>query len=320
MKYLSFLIFICLLQFNIQGQNLPQDISAAFEKCLKGGNDVYKENFGEILEIPVTRGGTPVPKLFSLKEFVPEVVQQEGPSCASYATAYYGFSTYKRFSKKNNKLEPFDPLYLYGRKHSFYILDSTIDIGWSCEIALTFLRDFGNPSKTPPYRRSNENPLKEFPEKLNSFKALNNSYKQIDKIKYSICMGSPVVVAMSTNLSLESYKFQRIKKYIDSTNFNQYKEAIISDMLTKDENYSIKELEFEFNKLLSTDEYCWSGKLPKNGEGLHGMCIIGYDDEKFGGAFEIVNSWDKHWANNGFIWIKYADLYKMYPSFYKIGN
>jgi hypothetical protein len=40
----------------------------------------------------------------------------------------------------------------------------------------------------------------------------------------------------------------------------------------------------------------------------HAMCVIGYDDNKYGGAFEIQNSWGKAWGNNGFIWIRYRDF------------
>lgn len=40
----------------------------------------------------------------------------------------------------------------------------------------------------------------------------------------------------------------------------------------------------------------------------HALCIIGYDDEKYGGAFEIINSWGSEWGNQGFIWIRYADF------------
>ncbi|GAB5473387.1 MAG: hypothetical protein Mars2KO_14860 [Maribacter sp.] len=45
-------------------------------------------------------------------------------------------------------------------------------------------------------------------------------------------------------------------------------------------------------------------------EGGHAMCLIGYDDEKYGGAFEVVNSWGPAWGNDGFMWIRYADFPK----------
>jgi len=40
----------------------------------------------------------------------------------------------------------------------------------------------------------------------------------------------------------------------------------------------------------------------------HAVCVIGYDDEKYGGAFEIINSWGSRWGNNGFMWITYNDF------------
>ena len=40
----------------------------------------------------------------------------------------------------------------------------------------------------------------------------------------------------------------------------------------------------------------------------HAMVVVGYDDNKFGGAFEIMNSWGSNWANKGFLWIKYGDF------------
>lgn len=44
--------------------------------------------------------------------------------------------------------------------------------------------------------------------------------------------------------------------------------------------------------------------------GGHAMCVIGYDDDEYGGAFEIVNSWGDNWGNNGFIWVRYKDFAK----------
>ena len=38
------------------------------------------------------------------------------------------------------------------------------------------------------------------------------------------------------------------------------------------------------------------------------MCVIGYDDNKSGGSFEVMNSWGEDWGDKGFFWIKYADF------------
>jgi len=66
---------------------------------------------------------------------------------------------------------------------------------------------------------------------------------------------------------------------------------------------------------------------PKTGErknikkyGGHAMCAIGYDDNKYGGAVQVMNSWGKSWGDNGIFWIKYTDFqqfvreaYGLYP-------
>lgn len=40
----------------------------------------------------------------------------------------------------------------------------------------------------------------------------------------------------------------------------------------------------------------------------HMVCIVGYDDKKYGGSFEVINSWTANWGNEGFMWIRYADF------------
>jgi hypothetical protein len=45
------------------------------------------------------------------------------------------------------------------------------------------------------------------------------------------------------------------------------------------------------------------------GFGGHAMCVIGYNDEKEGGCFEIMNSWGEDWGNKGTFFIRYEDFY-----------
>lgn len=60
----------------------------------------------------------------------------------------------------------------------------------------------------------------------------------------------------------------------------------------------------------------------ENGFGGHCMCVIGYDDFKFGneGGFQLMNSWGSEWGNKGIAWIRYKDFeyfnkeaYALYP-------
>lgn len=56
------------------------------------------------------------------------------------------------------------------------------------------------------------------------------------------------------------------------------------------------------------------------GFGGHAMCVIGYDDNKYGGAFQIMNSWGREWGRDGIGWVTYKDFkhfvkeaYGLYP-------
>ncbi len=40
--------------------------------------------------------------------------------------------------------------------------------------------------------------------------------------------------------------------------------------------------------------------------GGHAMTVVGYDDDRYGGAFEIMNSWGTWWADDGFVWVPYS--------------
>ena len=40
----------------------------------------------------------------------------------------------------------------------------------------------------------------------------------------------------------------------------------------------------------------------------HAMTLIGYDDNKYDGAFLFMNSWGSEWGNDGYIWVTYEDF------------
>lgn len=50
----------------------------------------------------------------------------------------------------------------------------------------------------------------------------------------------------------------------------------------------------------------------------HALCVIGYDDTRYGGAFRVVNSFGKAWGDGGFCWIRYRDLARFTRYGYRI--
>ena len=52
-------------------------------------------------------------------------------------------------------------------------------------------------------------------------------------------------------------------------------------------------------------------KLDKNIMG-HAVLAIGYDNNKYGGAIEIMNSWGNTWGDKSFVWVRYKDYLKWF--------
>ncbi len=70
---------------------------------------------------------------------------------------------------------------------------------------------------------------------------------------------------------------------------------------------------FKFSSLKTDYNNVW---IPSTGTYGHAMVVVGYDDKKAGGAFEIMNSWGTKFGKNGFFWIKYADFNKQVKTAY----
>ena len=56
----------------------------------------------------------------------------------------------------------------------------------------------------------------------------------------------------------------------------------------------------------------------KSNLGGHAMVVMGYDDNKYGGSFQLMNSWSKRWGNDGFTWIRYKDFKHFVREAYEI--
>lgn len=40
--------------------------------------------------------------------------------------------------------------------------------------------------------------------------------------------------------------------------------------------------------------------------GGHAVTVVGYDDNKYGGAFKVINSYGQSWGDNGYFWLPYS--------------
>ncbi len=69
---------------------------------------------------------------------------------------------------------------------------------------------------------------------------------------------------------------------------------------------------------LSPNNYVYSAK--QGMDGRHAVTIVGYDDDKYGGSFKILNSYGSDWGNDGYFWMTYKDFENQADAAYMIIN
>lgn len=62
----------------------------------------------------------------------------------------------------------------------------------------------------------------------------------------------------------------------------------------------------------------WTPNYSEKNIGAHALAVIGFDNYRNGGSFEVMNSYGSDYGDNGFVWIKYADFKKHVQEAYVI--
>ena len=234
-----------------------------------------------------------VPSRYSLKMYVPPVRNQgETNACVGFSMGYYAISTmhnyyFNRTEPLEKLIHGFDPYYAY----SLNIGDQ--DLGCSRE-GLNMLSAFRT---------------------FSIFGAKKTFFNPID-VDCDKPIDSETLKSIDnyiTPYALESFEFIQTynSRFVDNVKkslANNYPVIIGSD---------VKESLFNVNKYSSGDAV-WSPSENEPVKGGHAMTVIGYDDFKNGGSFEIVNSWGTDWGDNGYFWISYDDFYKNITEAYVI--
>ena len=264
------LIILALISgFNMYGQGL---IFTTADK-LSEYNEFPSESYGF---------ATTNPSSYSLEKYVPPVMNQKGGTCVGFSTFYYGLSTMynKKFNitdYKGKYAHSFDPYFLY----SLYFSEvNNCDNGLPFNAALGNLKKVGS-KKTmfPPFTTCNQNWDKSNMSSVFSYTkpysikewytVFTNKPGFVNTVKKLIYDGFPVIVWMTIDDTMQSYRAQNPN-------------GIKSDGL-------------------------WNPGNSDKKDG-HALCVIGYDDYKYGGAFRIVNSWGRDFGDNGYMWVRYSDF------------
>lgn len=229
-----------------------------------------------------------IPSNYSLEKFVPQVLEQSGGTCVGFSSLYYALSTMYNFEfnitdPKGKFAHSFDPYFIYS------IVNNEVDHcddGLFMYEATELLYKIGAKKLFfPPYLTCESNwdqtTLKETveytsPYSLKEFYVVDMENPDlIDFVKKIIYYDIPVVAGFSITESL----YPRSSSYPNGV----------------------------------SNSGLWTPSELEDSIGGHAMCIVGYNDQMYGGSFRVVNSWGDDYGDNGFIWIRYKD-FKKYAS------
>lgn len=226
----------------------------------------------------ISRSYTSLPERFSLKEYCPKPGSQQYSDCVGWSTTYAARTIL--YAIRNNlqnrqtiTAETFAPSFTYSQIKSSQT-EAACKQGSYIHDAVKLIKDLG-------------------------------SIKNVD-FEYSC---SPVIenqdVRIASKFRIKNYK--RLSGDYNSDR-SQMMENIKKSLSEKRPVVIAMEVynSFERPSALAT-KGLWEGKKGKM-VSRHAITVIGYDDSKYGGAFEIINSWGTFWGNEGFMWLKYQDF------------
>jgi len=257
-----------------------------FPQSYSKGAVLDSDAYNNVPQKAVTRDITPLPRSASLKQYSP-IPESQGDygTCVGWSTAFAARTIsesvgLKRTDKELTSKNVFSPVHLYKS-----VSDNEGQNGAIISYALDYMRDKGAVK-----RRSEELTVK-FPNIPITLFAASERYPIKDYVRlFNNSSGKPGMV-------LE--RVPPVKKSIAEG------KPVIIGMNCPDSFYNAKGV--------------WRPtETAYENHGGHAMCVIGYDDDMYGGAFEIQNSWGTGWGNEGYIWITYSDFAQFVYHAYEI--
>lgn len=248
-----------------------------------GLEEASDEDYAKIPTIVplVTRSFNALPSSYSLKAYCPTPKSQgTQSSCVGWASAH-GARTISNAVKngwKNNiskiNANTFSPAFIYNSIKNPRKMDNTLDTkcerGSSLTNAAIVLKNYGVVKNA------------DFPYNVNNCSTKPTNYLFTKASQYKIS------------------HFEKLNdKGYNSNLINNVKKAI-------SKKHPVLFGLFGYNSIsFHPGTYAYKRNYGKKG---HALVVVGYDDNKYGGAFEIMNSWGSWWGNKGFFWIKYDDF------------
>ena len=268
-EMLILLLFLCLSSVFSQ----PYSKGAILDSVLYEQTDAKP--------VLLTRSYESVPRSVTIKQYSPiPGDQEEEPTCVGWATAYAARTisesiTLNRTDRDQNTNNVFSPIFVYNGHYIKMGIDPATQRGAVISNVLDFMKTDGAVKRLEFEKTAmlQDIPMSAF---INS-----RRYPIADYVRlFSNQRGVPGTI---------SERVPPVKKSLSEG------KPVIIGMNCPDSFFWAEDI------WLPTDN-------PYDDHGGHAMCVVGYDDTMYGGAFEIQNSWGTWWGNEGYTWIRYADF------------
>jgi len=243
----------------------------------------------------LSRSYSSVPRSVSLKMYspLPESQGQYG-TCTGWATAFAARTisesiALNRTDQRQNTANVFSPIFVYKGSYSLKGINPTGHEGASISDVLDFIRSEGA-VKRSGFEISTDFPSVSLTSYANSRRYPISGYVRLSQNFFDVP-------------STADERVVSIKKSLAEG------KPVIIGMKTPLSFYDPRGIDL------------WRPRFsenPNDKHGGHAMCVVGYDDNKYGGAFEIQNSWGTDWGDGGYIYIRYEDFAKWVLEAYEI--
>ena len=297
-----------------------------FSQGLIWNDEVKKELESTFQEIE-TNTRSYYPSSYSLERYTPYALHQgESAMCVAYALANCRTIIYaknKRLTGKDDITEnSFSPFFLYyqtkGETDNKCVLGivptNALMSLWEEGIAKIYNVEYPNywpftnkelcTYYPPTYSTDKYNALRYIVDEPRTFNAGLSTSEKISAIKYELSSGNPIFFGMDPFPG----------SLWASRGVNTWNpESSVQCM-------GVTQRGYQCERQVKYDGYCYQHKNKEEGSMGHAMVIIAYDDDMYGGAFQILNSYGTEWGNNGKIWIRYNDVIKYSVLFYSISR
>ncbi len=223
--------------------------------------------------VQATRAYTALPARVSLKGYAPSPGDQ-GPygTCTAWATGYAARTIAESVALKRADAglttdSVFSPVFIYKNLSK----DPSCQSGTSIHNALELMKGEGAAKRLEI-------------EKTMDFAAIPLTYYSGER-RYTIAGFSTLIFSMANGGDIS--KHDMVKKALAEN------KPVLISLNCPDSFHSARDV-------------WWPTEDPKKDHGGHALCVIGYDDDRSGGVFEILNSWGEYWGDHGYIWIPYT--------------